>query len=160
MVIIVIGAREQGKSTYIRNVLLRNSQGKKIYAHDPNLEYSGVIKLGSSLFDFVSKTVSKRDSIIIFEEATIYFTSVKRSEQIIEILARSSKAHLNNDIIFVFHSLRSLPVWLLDMSNYLVIFKTNDRPQTFRTKFKDTKISDNEKKILNLKQFKKLIIKL
>lgn len=45
------------------------------------------------------------------------------------------KRHTNNLLIFNFHSLRAVPLYILDFVNYIYLRKTNDNPKLIENKF-------------------------
>jgi len=131
--IIIVGNTGTGKTTEAKK-LLSSIQMKK-YIYDVNNEYREYDK--QAVFPnfkiFLSNAKMMRDTVIMFEEATIFLTHASSSESIRDMLVR--KRHTNNIIIFNFHALRQVPLYLLDFCNYLIIGKTNDIPDKMRTKF-------------------------
>ena len=47
------------------------------------------------------------------------------------------KRHTNNLLIFNFHALRQVPLFILDFANYIIIGKTNDLESRVAAKFAD-----------------------
>ena len=45
------------------------------------------------------------------------------------------KRHQNNTVVLLFHSLRSIPVYIFELSNYLILYKTADRENLIEKKF-------------------------
>lgn len=136
----IAGMTGVGKSTYV-NALVRkySKQGYTPYIFDINKEPM-YIGLPYRIFDgdidkFTIEAGFKLRSVLVFEEATIFFTNPKRAEKLLKILVQ--KRHKNNIIIFVFHSLRALPIVIRDMINYLLLFKTSDNQTLINSKFKD-----------------------
>ena len=58
--------------------------------------------------DFLREATKKTGINILFEEATIFLSNTGKIEEVRNILVR--KRHTQNNVFFVFHSLRSLPV--------------------------------------------------
>ena len=75
------------------------------------------------------------NTAIVFEEATIFFSNRGRSEEVIDLLVR--KRHTNNIIILLFHSIRSVPNYIFELIDYIILFKTNDNEKLIHDKFKD-----------------------
>jgi hypothetical protein len=70
---------------------------------------------------------NKKNSVSVIEEATIFFKSAAKQQQLQSLLVRSR--HQNNFIFLCFHSLRSVPTWILDLTDALRLSKTNDTLQ-------------------------------
>ena len=154
--IAVIGAMGQGKTTFIKN-LLSNYDPKNIIVFDPNSEYK---EFSNNIFydkeKFLKKVKKVKNKIVVFEEATAFFYG--KNDDFINLLIRMR--HLNVASIFVFHSIRSLPVFIFDFLNYMFIFKTNDRPSLILSKYKGVFTEKDLEKIQNLPKYKALTITL
>ena len=61
--------------------------------------------------------------MVVFEDATAYINPIVQPE-IRKMLV--SRRHRNLDLVFTFHSLNRVPKMLYEMTNYLVLGKTND----------------------------------
>lgn len=72
--------------------------------------------------------------VVVFEEAGIFFANNGRSELLTRILI--STAHSRVTTVLVFHSLRMVPLHILELLNGLVLFKTMDTPAALVHKFK------------------------
>ena len=137
--ILVIGAPGMGKSPFVKQQI----EGKRCLVFDVANEYGERVKYkdlkplrlsdnnkdirsrytGTDLKLFVQMCEGKKDTVCIFEEATGFmqgqlFLPVTRL-----IIGR---LHTGNTYIFVFHSINSVPPRILEMSNYVCLFKTND----------------------------------
>ena len=84
---------------------------------------------------FITSAKQKRETCIVFEEATIFFSHAGSTEEIKTILVQ--KRHTKNLIIFNFHSLRQVPLYILDFCDLLIIGKTIDNKKNIEDKFKD-----------------------
>jgi type IV secretory pathway TrbF-like protein len=51
----------------------------------------------------------------------------------------------------VFHSLRSIPRYIYELSNYITIFKTNDTPYLSAKELKDERIEEIMERVKNSK---------
>lgn len=137
----VVGMTGTGKTTFVSKLIKKyEKQGYTPFIFDINKEFlyltiSGVKRQDGDIDKFVTEADAREKSIITVEEATIFFTNPKRSEKLLKQLVQ--KRHKNNIIIYVFHSLRALPVTIRDMINYLVLFKTSDNVTLINSKFKD-----------------------
>lgn len=124
--IIVIGGTGMGKSTFVKSCL-SHVHKENIWLYDVNNEYREYINPLPELpsfQNFCDKASKLNQSVIVFEEATIFLNNKGSNQKLIDILVR--KRHTENLIILVFHSLRSMPKYLLDLCNVLVLHKTND----------------------------------
>jgi len=133
----IIGGTGQGKSTFIKEVLLSRIKGAKM-VYDVNNEY----KTGKPLLtmpDFLNNAKKATKTAIVFEEATMFFSNRGYNDVLMDILVR--KRHTQNVVILVFHSLRAAPKYVLDMVDTIVMFKTKDLQNEVYQKFKgDTDI--------------------
>lgn len=125
---LVIANTGRGKSTVAKKLLgIAKKEGREILVYDPNKEhaefYSGAFLARD---EFLKKAVGKKNCFILVEEATIFFSNKGRSDLLCDLLVR--KRHSNNKIVLLFHSLRSVPTYILELTNYVVLFKTADRP--------------------------------
>lgn len=141
---VVCGKRKHGKTTFIKNYLIRNLPNSKKYIFDIQNDYSDIKNAycdkSGNKEQFLKVVENVKNSVIVFEESTAFFNS-RGSEMVLrKILVSSSPSHNNNILFFAFHSLRFVPSYLIDLCDYFVIFKTNDLPQAVRQKFGDTKI--------------------
>lgn len=138
---LVVGATGTGKTTFTKSLLSKTRA--KIYIYDVNNEYREF----DNNFEFAdfgtfSKTAAGCvNSFLVFEEATIFFSNRGSNKETTEVLVR--KRHTNNVIVFVFHSLRSVPLHIFDLIDFLILHKTGDNIKLIETKF-----SGNDK-ILN-----------
>lgn len=134
--IILVGATGTGKTTYVKQNILSNLPRMKKLIYDVNNEYK---EYRGSIFmpikDFLKKANECTNTIIMYEEATIFFKHNNQSTDITEQLVR--KRHTNNLFIFNFHSLRQVPLYILDFCNYIVIKNTVDNHKNVEDKFKD-----------------------
>lgn len=138
-VIIIAGATGTGKTTLVCQLI--NMLGKTPYIFDINNEekykcYPEKCRYtGGEIDRFIAIAKGKEQTTIVYEEATIFLSNAKRADQILYTLVR--KRHQFNNIIFVFHSLRQIPVTLMDMCNDLILFNTTDRTTLIKSKYKE-----------------------
>lgn len=130
---IVIGMTGTGKSTWVRDNCLGNSN---YLIYDVNNEYRDVeesktgkesqCRISSMKVDFElleNIIMKRRNSNIIIEESTGLFR-FRASSNVMKILI--NKRHTNNNYIFLFHSVKQVPKDLFELCNFVVLFKTND----------------------------------
>lgn len=129
---LIIGHTGRGKSTKVKEILSGLYCDKLIY--DVNNEHNTGKPL-PNINDFLTLAKKKVNTAIVFEEATIFFSNRGRSEEVIDLLVR--KRHTNNIIILLFHSIRSVPNYIFELIDYIILFKTNDNEKLIHDKFKD-----------------------
>lgn len=143
--IILVGEQGRGKSTEAKRII-SYFPNKDLYVYDINNDYSkfknNKIKGLPTMEQFLQICSSVKNSVIIFEEATIFFDNKSRSEHIVNLLVRNF--HTKNVIVFLFHSVRSIPVNIMDYVKYIRIYHTNDRLTLIQSKYK------NDKDFLNI----------
>lgn len=127
--IIIAGGTGSGKTTIVKGLLAKHKGNKLVY--DVNNEY-GYPYL--SMEKFIDRARLAENSIIVFEEATIFFSTSGGSMEIREILVR--KRHTNNLFIFNFHSLAQVPLYILMFCDYFIVKKTNDQIPQIERKYK------------------------
>lgn len=158
--IINVGNTGTGKTTETKNIL-NEFKNKPVFIYDVNKEftefYNGVFL---RFKDFLKQAVLKENTVIVFEEATIFFKHNGSSDMIGEMLVR--KRHTQNVFIFNFHALHQVPIFILDFANYVILRKTNDVPSLIQKKFESFDKIYNSFLILQNSQnkFEKQFIKL
>jgi ABC-type multidrug transport system ATPase subunit len=137
--IIIVGATGTGKTTYVKSLIQKVPNKKALFIYDVNNEYQEFFPyklLG--IEDFMEKTQFISNGVFVLEEATIYLNNRSCNSYLQELLVR--KRHTNNTIILVFHSMRSVPRYIFELSNYLTVFRTNDAPDLTARELKDARI--------------------
>lgn len=138
MVIIIVGARGSGKST-IAKTLCSDVHPDRLYVYDVQGEYNtGDYDRLPSKDDFLTDVAGDRkkdipgvaDSFIIFEESTVFFSNRGRDEKLTDFLVAAR--HDRNCIVLLFHSIRTIPLYVLDMANYAYVLQTNDVADTIK----------------------------
>jgi Cdc6-like AAA superfamily ATPase len=136
--IVIVGATGTGKTTEVCKVL--SSINIPLYIFDVNNEekyrtFKNTWNKDVNIKSFITSAKQKRETCIVFEEATIFFSHAGSTEEIKTILVQ--KRHTKNLIIFNFHSLRQVPLYILDFCDLLIIGKTIDNKKNIEDKFKD-----------------------
>jgi len=152
MIILNIGKKGSGKTTRTVKLILPFSKQefKLIHIFDVNNEYEDLIKKKNVLIydnfaDILEVANSdEKNNLFVFEEATIFFSHSK-SQKIVDFLVK--QRHKNNDFIFNFHSLRSIPLYILDFTDFLMVGKTNDLEDFVSDKFYGTNIPTTYNKV-------------
>jgi GTPase SAR1 family protein len=129
--IIIIGGRGQGKTTFIKKMI----QGKPNYIFDVQNEYSeGFNPCGHTDRNlFLHEASQFIQTQIVIEEATGFFKG--HTNKILDQMMLSVR-HTNNNIYFVFHNIQAVPPAIVNMCNYVVLFKTADmQPNVIKNKY-------------------------
>lgn len=123
--IIIVGGTGCGK-TYFTKQLIKNVHKNALLVFDVNNEYKEYYPypFNPDIDDFLSKCSKVTNGVFLFEDATAFLSNRGRSDQLTKILV--AKRHTKNTIILLFHSMRAIPKYIMDLSNMVVIFKTND----------------------------------
>jgi hypothetical protein len=146
---IVCGAPGMGKSPFIRKLIgdrnrclvfdIANEYGQRTkYAGQAPVNLSTNLNdlraryTGDNLSYFINYCSKKRNTICVFEEATGFFRGATSRETMRLIINRY---HTQNTYCFIFHSINSIPPGIMEIANYVVLFKTNDQPETVYRKF-------------------------
>lgn len=136
---IVVGGTGRGKSTFVKKCLDKVNKDA-ILLYDVNNEYSVYYPHPFlPIEQFTEKSTTVRSAVIVYEEATIFFSNRSSNDSLREILVR--KRHTNNTIFLVFHSLRNVPRYVYDLCNYVVLHKTNDSKSLVESKFDDERLT-------------------
>lgn len=126
-----------GKTTFIKRYI----KGKRSCVFDVNNEYKGLPddnrKPVSRVTDlnhkaFIQLCLEKRDTCCVWEDAT-GFIEGRLSDDFRKALV--SKRHTGNVNILVFHSVSSVPPRLIQLSDYVILFKTSDEVYQIEKKY-------------------------
>jgi hypothetical protein len=145
---IICGNRGVGKSTYLIQTIKKHPKKVLIYDLDDNEMYhqyqlitpdmlprwkSGVKRIISPDIDEVLQAMadSVHNALIIFEDATKYIEG--DPNKAIKQLVLASKQR-NLDILFTFHTYRSIPPKLFSWADVLEVFKTGEDIRQFKNK--------------------------
>jgi len=135
--IVLVGEQGRGKSTEAQKIITEFGN-KDLFVYDINNDYgkfkNNKIKGLPNMEQFLNICESVKNSVIVFEESTIFFSNKGRSDIIVNLLVRNF--HTKNVIVFLFHSVRSIPVEIMDFVQFIKFFHTNDRYTLISNKFK------------------------
>lgn len=147
-VITIIGGAKQGKTPFIKEYIknskclvfdVQNEYGLKTkyegqkpfnLGTNNNFPKSRVIDL--DLDKFIELCKKKTNTVCVFEESTMFFSG--KIEKPMRKLVWS-KAHSGNVYLLVFHSINSLPPGLMEATDFIILFKTNDQEKTIEGKY-------------------------
>lgn len=144
----VIGAPGMGKSEFAKNLIL----GRRCLVFDVQNEYGTRTKysgqtplnLSTNNNDLRSRVVNldvknflglckkKQNTICVFEESTGFFKGNIGRDTSQLILSRM---HSKNTYLFLWHSINRVPPEIMEMSNYVVLYKTNDERDNVKRKY-------------------------
>jgi hypothetical protein len=145
---LVIGAPGSGKTPFVKQMI----EGKKCLIFDIQNEYGNRVKYpgqtpcnitnnttadrsrytGDDINQFINLCFKKENTICVFEEATAFFQG-KTAKLTNRLLI--NRYHTRNVYLFLFHSINRVPPGIMEMSNYAVLFKTNDELDTVERKY-------------------------
>jgi ABC-type Mn2+/Zn2+ transport system ATPase subunit len=138
--IIFAGGTGTGKTTMIKERLAKVHK-ESIHLYDVNSEYKKFYTKPFTDFEtFANQSRKLKNALIVYEEATIFLDNKGSNTAVRDVLVR--KRHTNCTIFFVFHSLRTIPRWVFDLSNFVVLFKTNDSEKSVNARFDNDLFTD------------------
>lgn len=133
---ICVGKRGCGKTTRSKELLKRRPKGMPVLIYDINNEYQEEYPFPFEEFDvFLAKISDEkiRRHYILIEEATIFFSTRSRFEEMLNVLVRAR--HTGNIIQLNFHSFSSVPKNIYHLLDYVIVFKTNDSEKDVTDRF-------------------------
>jgi len=104
--------------------------------------------------EFIEIASQRRNSTIVIEEATIFLEG-KTQPNMRKLMV--DRFHHKNNIIIMFHSVNSINPRILEMSDYIVLFKTGDSDSIIKRKC--PKIYEYFKKLQRMPDRSKKVIK-
>jgi len=155
-VILIAGTRGTGKTDFVKNLVSKSSSAfpkslvvdtfdsdtwHNLATHDhperinmqvnniPMAKFkhwkSGIGRMFSSDTRAIMQLIQEysRNTFIVFEDATKYIGAKLSEEMKLFVLDSKQK---NLDLVFIFHSLASIPPDLVRVADVLVLFKTNE----------------------------------
>ena len=133
---VLIGRRKTGKTTLSKKMLDERPKNMPVLIYDINKEYGKYYPQKFVDFEVFLEKISDekvKNTYILIEEATIFFDTSSRIEEMKNILVRAR--HTGNIIQMNFHSWLSVPKNIFNLLDYVVVFKTNDTIQTIKMKY-------------------------
>ena len=127
-VTLLIGFRNTGKSTKVKQILAQSQKPRYIY--DFRHEY------GHELIDFdvfMDTAITLTGYNVVIEEATVFLGRRSDPKAVKNLLAGAD--HRSNNIFICYHSLRSVPDYILDQTNYYYLFHTTDTQEKIKSLF-------------------------
>jgi len=133
---IMVGRRKTGKTTLSKKLLDERPKNMPVLIYDINKEYGKYYPEKFVDFEvFLDRITDEKvkNTYILIEEATIFFDTSSRFEEMKNVLVRAR--HTGNIIQMNFHSWLSVPKNIFNLLDYVVVFKTNDTIQTIKMKY-------------------------
>lgn len=117
----------QGKSQLVKKMIDKGN----CFVFDVNNEYNLSTNVNASRARhvqlneklFIKQCSLKRNTVCVFEEATGFFEG-RTSPEMRRLLI--GKRHTNNIYVLLFHSISSVPPRIMQLANYVVLYKTGD----------------------------------
>ncbi len=119
-----IGMRGMGKTTLVKKTLA-GAHPDSLLIFDPNGEYTSFTNGRPPITNFklfAQKAMQVENAVIVVEEATVFLNNRGFNVDFLEVVVRAR--HTNNSIICVFHTLKSVPKYIFDLCNYVILLKT------------------------------------
>ncbi len=136
--IVVSGHTGTGKTTSVKSTL-KKIKNNSMYIFDVNAEYLEFNNKAKNAHDFdvfLDLVEDVKNSVIVFEESTIFLSKSSNLKKIRSLLVR--KRHNKNVVIFNFHSVRSVSNFIIDLSDFYILHYTTDKPEYINHHFKDS----------------------
>jgi hypothetical protein len=134
---IICGSKGRGKTTMCTKVLTNSiNKGLRPIIYDVRRDY---LKQYNKPFlpkkEFMEKEIlPAKKSVILLEESTIFFPNTSKDSVLYDKII--AMRYDENDIILVYHSLRSIPSYILEQGDFLILFKTSDNYAYINSKFR------------------------
>jgi len=143
-IILIVGARGHGKTTWLRKFTTK-AHPDALLLHDVSGQHKDYYKKPLLKFnDFTKLLLNLENCLFAFEEATIFVPHTPNPD--IKEACVTSR-YRGNTIIFVFHSLRMVPRYILDLSNILILLKTGDGEKFVSDKFERDDLTEVYKRV-------------
>lgn len=146
---IVMGAPGMGKSPFAQAMI----KDRRCLVFDINNEYGARTKypgqialnlspdvrqprcrfVGDDINVFTKLAMSKKNTVVVMEEATAFFRGKQKTLTSRLIIGR---IHTGNTYVFLFHSINRVPPELMEIADIAVLFKTNDEEDTIKRKYR------------------------
>ncbi len=127
----IIGRKKAGKTTLAKS-LVKAISAPKLLVYDKNAEWGFPHR---TMPDFLDIATKARGTVIVIEDAGIFFGTTSRHGQLLDIL--TAARHTRNTCILLFHSLRQLPLYVLEQLDGVFILHTSDVAERVESRFAD-----------------------
>lgn len=130
---LIVGSRGAGKSTFNKE-RIKGYPRDRLHIHDIQREYFPDEPL-IPVANFLEGVNTKRNSFILFEEATIFFPNRGYDKKMVELLV--SARHRGNIIHLVYHSISAIPEYIYNLADYMILFRTKDKRYKIESMFEE-----------------------
>jgi GTPase SAR1 family protein len=146
--LVIIGCQGSGKTFLAKRIVNElKVKGLKGTGIDPNGEYQLPV-----LINPTQDIPEYSNCVYVFEDATGYFSTNQGKNSLLYLITR--RRHLNNSFIFVFHSIRSVPLYISDFITHYALFRLTDRKDVLIDKLNSLNINVNPEQLLTLEHRK------
>lgn len=160
---IFIGHTGQGKTTMANNLI----KDKRLYVFDVNNEYPKLPNDTGTLYPrmrnvdlnmkkFISICEKLKGYNILIEDATGFLRG-KINDSFSRLLV--GKRHTKNNYLILFHSINRVPPEIMEMSNFIYLFKTNDNVKIIDTKFRNATLTNSFLRLQKMPKYSCIKIK-
>lgn len=180
---LIIGHTGQGKTNFLNSQLLLNGSKPNPYVKNKNLYFLTAASKRQYIFDvnneyelpsdiagvknhfrhidcdikkFMATCKVIRNCNIVIEDATGFLRG-RQSADFSRLL--TSKIHTANNYIILFHSINRVPPELMEMANFVILFKTIDNIDSLK-KFKNENLTNAFLRLQTMPQYSNETIKL
>lgn len=136
---ILVGGKGSGKTTLAKK-LIKNVNRDALFIFDTNNEYKEIYPYPFNPdFDaFINRAEQMQKAVILAEDVTAFLSNRGYSAKLVQLMV--AQRHTLNTVILLFHSMRTVPKYLMDLATDVFIFKTNDDPKYVRSEFKNERL--------------------
>lgn len=127
----IVGRKKAGKTTLAKR-LVKGIGAPGLLVFDKNAEWGFPLQ---SMPEFLEQALAARRTCIVVEDAGIFFGTTARHGQLLDIL--TAARHTKNTCILLFHSLRQVPLYVLEQLDGLFILPTADLGDRVAERFRD-----------------------
>ena len=146
--LVIVGCQGSGKTFLAKRIVNElKKKGLKSAGIDPNQEYSV-----NFLINPKNDIPEQSNCVYIFEDATGYFSNSTGKNSLLYLITR--RRHLNNSFIFIFHSIRSVPLYISDFVTHYALFRLTDRKDILIEKLNSLNVNVDAEQLLMLEHRK------
>lgn len=128
----LVGRPGAGKTTLAKVLVQGIDHRLPPLVYDVNREWNAPGTL-PEIEPFLDSALKQPGRVVVIEDATLFFHVAGHSDKLKRLLI--GKRHTRTTTLLLFHSLRQVPLYILDALDALVILPTNDNPDKVATRF-------------------------